>query len=168
LIEAAPAILRTQPQTQFYFVGALENPPYEGELKALLASQGLLDRFHFTGWRNDVPRVIRAMDVVVVATVTPEPAALMLMEAMAMERPIVATRTGGTPEIVLDGETGLLFKPGDARQLADCVSRVLADNQLARGLGTRAKRRVEARFDRERQMNIMVELYERASSRTPQ
>ena len=86
LIEAAPAILRTQPKSQFYFVGALENPPYEEELKALLASQGLLDRFHFTGWRNDVPRVIRAMDVVVVATVTPEPAALMLMEAMAMER----------------------------------------------------------------------------------
>jgi glycosyltransferase involved in cell wall biosynthesis len=162
LIEAAPEILRSHPHTRFYFVGALENPPYEHELRDLIASRGLAARVHFTGWRNDVQDLVRAMDVVVVGTTTPEPAALMLMEAAAMERAVVATRTGGTPEILLDGETGLLFEPGNAFELAERIVRLLDCPDLARAFGAAGRRRVEERFSRGRHLNEMFQLYEMA------
>jgi glycosyltransferase involved in cell wall biosynthesis len=164
LIEAAPEILHARPRTRFYFVGALENPPYERELEASLQSNGLVDRFHFTGWRGDVQDIIRAMDVVVVATTTPEPAALMLMEAMAMERPVVATATGGTPEIILDGRTGLLFRPGEAGDLSAKILQILSDQSFARRLGSAGRERVETAFDHERHLDVMCDLYDRAVS----
>jgi glycosyltransferase involved in cell wall biosynthesis len=165
LIEAAPHIRQRHPHTRFYFVGALENPPYERELQALIADRALGERFAFTGWRRDVQDVIRAMDVIVIATTTPEPAALMLMEAMAMERPVVATCTGGTPEIVEDGRTGLLFRPGDANDLAKSVCRLLADPQLARSMGASGRRRVQHAFALERHLETISELYQAAVPR---
>jgi glycosyltransferase involved in cell wall biosynthesis len=165
LIDAAPSILRQHPQSRFYFVGALENPPYERELRELLASKRLTDRFTFTGWRQDVQDVIRAMDVVVVATTTPEPAALSLMEAMAMERAVVASRTGGTAEIIVDGQTGLLFAPGSSDELAHNVIRILADSAMGRSLGLAGRQRVEERFTRELHLSAMFDLYEAAVER---
>jgi glycosyltransferase involved in cell wall biosynthesis len=167
LIAAAPRILMAHPAARFYLVGALENPPYQQELQRLLAERGLSDRIRFTGWRDDVQDIIRAMDVVVIATTTPEPAALMLMEAAAMERPVVATRTGGTAEIIADGETGLLFPPGDAMRLAERVGRILGDRELGRTLGKQARRRVEREFDRDRHLSVMFELYRQAASLPP-
>jgi glycosyltransferase involved in cell wall biosynthesis len=104
------------------------------------------------------------MDVIVVATTTPEPAALMLMEAMAMERPIVATATGGTPEIITDGKTGLLFGPGEAGDLSAQILRLLSDPPFARRLGSTGRERVEAAFDHERHLDVMCDLYDRAVS----
>lgn len=164
LIDAAPEILRQQPNTRFFLVGALENPPYQDELKSMIAARGLDDRMIFTGWRDNVPEIIRAMDVVVVGTTTPEPAALTLMEGGAMERAVVATRTGGTPEIVADGESGLLFAPGDAAALAVHVSRLLGDPALAARLGQRARRRVEEEFERSRHLSQMFDLYREAAA----
>jgi glycosyltransferase involved in cell wall biosynthesis len=164
LVNAAPAILRQHARTRFFFVGALENPAYEKELKGLLAAKQLTDRFHFTGWRDDVQRIIQAMDVVVVATTTPEPAALMLMEAMAMERPIVASRTGGTAEIVSDRETGLLFAPGSSEELAERIVELLRDSHLAQAVGTAGRRRVERRFTYDRHLETMLELYGQATA----
>jgi len=167
LIEAAPRILTAHPSARFYLVGALENPPYQDELQTLIAERGLSDRIRFTGWRNDVQDIIRAMDVVVIATTTPEPAALMLMEAAAMERPIVATRTGGTAELIADEETGLLFQPGDAIQLAERVGWILGNQEIGRTLGERARERVEREFDLDRHLSDMFELYRQAASLPP-
>lgn len=160
LIAAAPEILRAHPNTQFYFVGALENPPYQEELYRRIEGNGLQARIHFTGWRNDVQNLIRAMDVVVVATTTPEPAALMLMEAAAMERVVVASRTGGTPEILADGETGLLFDPDDPAQLADRVIQLLNNADLRGKFGVAGRTRVQERFSRDRHLHEMFALYD--------
>jgi glycosyltransferase involved in cell wall biosynthesis len=159
LIDAAPAILRDHPRAKFFFVGALENPPYEAALRERLRNEGLESRFTFTGWRQNVPALMAAMDVVVVPTLTPEPAALSLMEGMALQRPLVATRTGGTAELVIDGETGLLFEPGDAAALARLVSTLLADDALAARLGRAGRRRMEERFSLERHLAEVETLY---------
>jgi glycosyltransferase involved in cell wall biosynthesis len=159
LVDAAPALLERFPGTRFFFVGALENPPYQDALRARLRAHGLESRFTFTGWRRDVQDVIQAMDAVVVATTTQEPAALALMETMAMGRPIVASRTGGTPEIVRDGETGLLFEPGDSPGLADRLARILADRGFAAGLGRAGRAVVEREFSLERHLREMEGLY---------
>ena len=162
LIQAAPAIRARAPGTRFVLVGALENPPYEAHLRARIAAADLTGAFIFTGWRNDVPHVMRAMDVSVVATTTQEPAALSLMETMAMARPIVATRTGGTPEIVQHGVSGLLFPPGDAAALAGHVAVLLADAPRRQQMGEAGRARVERKFAVERHVDGMLDLYERA------
>lgn len=162
LIEAAPALIAAMPSIRFFFVGALENPPYQEQLRARLRELGLEERFTFTGWRTDVPALIRAMDVNVVATLTPEPAALSLMETMAMARPIVATGTGGTREIVVDGVTGLIVPPGDAEALAAAVTRILQSPELGASLGEAGRRRVEQRFTRARHIEEIRGLYEAA------
>jgi glycosyltransferase involved in cell wall biosynthesis len=163
LIDAAPAVLQRHPGTKFFLIGALENPPYEAQLRHRIAERGLDGQVRFTGWRDDVQDVIRAMDVVVVATITPEPAALALMETMAMARPIVATRTGGTAEIVEDGRTGLLFTPDDATALATALNGLLADATLRSTLGDAGRLTVERQFSRRQHLQTMQELYEQAT-----
>jgi glycosyltransferase involved in cell wall biosynthesis len=162
LIEAAPAILTQFPDAHGFFVGALENPPYQDELRAKLRERGLESHFTFTGWREDVPALMASMDVIVVPTLTPEPAALSLMEAMTLQRPLVASRTGGTAELVVDGETGLLFEPGDAVALARLVGTVLGDRALAQRLGAAGRARMEARFSLDRHLAGVEELYRQA------
>ncbi|HPW20718.1 MAG TPA: glycosyltransferase family 4 protein [Vicinamibacterales bacterium] len=162
LIEAAPAVLRDFPAARFCFVGALENPPYQEELRGLIAGAGLGRAFLFTGWRPDVPAVLRAMDLVTVLTTTPEPAALGLMEAMAAGRPVVATRTGGTPEIVRDGETGVIVEPGNAGAVAGSIVSLLLNPARMRRLGTAGRGRVEDRFTLDRHLAEMEQIYREA------
>jgi len=159
LIDAAPRILVACPDVQFLLVGALENPPYQDELQARITERGLAGRVRFTGWQPNVHETMRAMDAIVVGTTTPEPASLALMEAMAVGTPLVATRTGGTPEIVSDEETGLLFAPGQADQLADRIIRILTDSTLSRTLSAAGRARVETRFSLQRHNLAVLKLY---------
>jgi len=165
LVQAAPALRARFPDLRCFFVGALENPPYQHALTDAMGRAGVGDLFTFTGWRRDVPDVVRAMDVIVVATTTQEPAALALMETMAMGRPIVATRTGGTPELVLDGVTGRIFPPGDAAALADGLGQLLADPAMRDALGRAGRQRMEAHFSLERHLQQMAAEYHAAAPR---
>ena len=163
LIAAAPAIRAAAPDARFVFVGALENPPYEAHLRQRIASAGLTDAFQFTGWRNDVPHLMRAVDLLVVPTTTQEPAALSLMEGMAMGRPLVASRTGGTPELLVEGETGLIFPPGDAEALAAHVTTLLRDPQRRQQMGAAGRARMEREFTVQKHVAGMLDLYTRAT-----
>jgi glycosyltransferase involved in cell wall biosynthesis len=166
LIDAAAAIRSAVPGTRFVFVGALENPPYEAHLRGRLAAAGLTEVFTFTGWRTDVPHVMRAVDLLVVPTTSQEPAALSLMEGMAMGRPLVASRTGGTAELILDGETGLIFPPGDAAALAANVVALLHDPDRRRRMGEAGRARMEREFTEEKHVAGMLDLYARAARPT--
>jgi glycosyltransferase involved in cell wall biosynthesis len=161
LIDAAPAVLRVHPKARFFIVGALENPPYEAELRKAVQDRGLEQRFVFTGWRSDIHVVVSAMDASIVATVTPEPAALSLMEAMAVGCPVVASRTGGTAELVLDGETGLLFEPGNAVQLAARIVELLNDSSLRHRLSVAGRQRMVEHFGLKRHVDEIAGLYRR-------
>lgn len=164
LIEAAARLRARYPTMRCFLVGALENPPYQQELADAMRDAGVADICTFTGWRRDVPDVMRAMDVIVVATTTQEPAALTLMESMAMGRPVVATRTGGTPELVLDGGTGRIFPPGDAVALAGCLDDLLGDPASRDALGAAGRVRVETHFSLERHVQEMAAVYRDALS----
>jgi glycosyltransferase involved in cell wall biosynthesis len=163
LIHAAPRLRARFPDLKCFFVGALENPPYQKTLTQAMELAGTGDMFSFTGWRRDVPDVVRAMDAIVVATTTQEPAALTLMETMAMGRPVVATRTGGTPELVVDNVTGRIFPPGDAPALAECLDAVLADPGARTALGRAGRDRVETHFSLERHLQQMAAVYSGAA-----
>lgn len=160
LIAAARALVPRWPSLKLFFVGARENPPYEQQLRDDAAGEGLSVNVVFTGWRADVHEVAQAMDVLVVPTMTPEPAALTLLEAMALARPLVASQTGGTPEIVIHEETGLLVPPADPVALASAIERLLENPSLGARLGAAGRHRVEVRFTMHRHLEEMLAIYD--------
>lgn len=122
-------------------------PGYEAVevgLRALAVEQGVDGVTDFTGFRDPTPHVAAA-DVVLVPSRV-ESFGLVAVEALLLGRPVVASRIGGLPEVVRDGETGLLVAPDDPQALADAVVRLLGDPELATALGTTGRADARARF----------------------
>jgi glycosyltransferase involved in cell wall biosynthesis len=130
------------------FVGA----PLFGEelfasaLRAEAEKLGLAARVHFTGFRDDIPALMRSADIVVHASVYPEPFGRVIVEGMLARRPVVATRAGGVGEIVTDGETGVLVPPGDVDALVSAISGLLADPARAIAIALRGAEHAKAHF----------------------
>ena len=118
---------------------------FEHELESLAAAMGVQERVVFAGYRSDVPALLAAADVFVLPSRV-EGLPLTVLEAMAAARPVVATHVDGTPEAVVDGETGLLVPPGDIEALVAALDSLLDDSDLACRLGEAGRRRVEERF----------------------
>jgi glycosyltransferase involved in cell wall biosynthesis len=135
---------------------------YEAELRAEAGRRGVSERVVFAGQRDDVPGLIAGCDVLCLPS-SVEGLPLVVLEAMAQSRPVVATAVGGTPELVLDGETGLLVPPGDAGALARALGTVLRDPELARRLGEAGRRRVLASFSLSAMTDRVLGLYEQST-----
>jgi glycosyltransferase involved in cell wall biosynthesis len=160
LLEAAPQVLASQPDAWFVIVG---EGAYLPELKRIAFDLGVEERVKFTGVRSDVPVFLALADVVAVPSVWHEPAGLIVLEAMASARPVVATASGGIPEYVVDGETGFLVELRNAQQLASALTSVLADPVRARAMGQAGRRRVEANFTTARWVDKTLAVYEEAA-----
>jgi len=143
LITAFAHVVKEIPNVRLVFLG-------DGELKEALFVQtktlGLENHVLFLGMRNDVPEIISASDLFVLPSIN-EGFGVVLLEAMAMKCPIVATNVGGIPEVVLDGETGILVPPKDPEQLARGIIKLLKDQTLARQLAESGYQRLKAYFD---------------------
>jgi glycosyltransferase involved in cell wall biosynthesis len=129
---------------------------YPEDLRRLAANLGIADRVHFAGHQADVHPWFDALDVVVHASFG-EPFGLVLVEAMAHGKPLVATNLGGPLEIVEDGTSGLLVPPGDPERLAEAVGRILADPGLAMALSSAAVERSKV-FTEERMAKEFADL----------
>ena len=142
LIDAAARLEQTRPGVHWVLVG-------DGELRSELEAQSrrldLASRVHFTGSRSDVADLLALADVFVLPSES-EGFGRVLVEAMAMARAIVATNVGGIPDIVLDGETGVLVEPANAVALAHAVRGLLDDPARAARLGAAGRRRAESTF----------------------
>jgi glycosyltransferase involved in cell wall biosynthesis len=99
---------------------------YAREVRAYVETLGLRDRVRLLGFREDVPALMRAMDVIVHASIAPEPFGRVVIEGMLAGRPVVASAGGGVLEILSDGTTGFLYEPGRADELAAVLRRILA------------------------------------------
>ncbi len=148
-IEAAAMVAAELPEARFMLVGdaIFGERSYVDDLEALARARGLEGRVIFTGFRDDVEEIIASMDLLVHASVLPEPFGLVIIEAMAQGLPVVATRGGGVGEIVDDGETGILVPPRDAAAMAAAISTLLADPARAKSMGEAGKKAVAERFD---------------------
>jgi glycosyltransferase involved in cell wall biosynthesis len=131
---------------------------YEGELRREAERIGVADRVELAGYRADATELMARAAVVALPSTT-EGLPIVLLEAMARSRPVVATPVGGVPELVDDGETGLLVPPGDAPALAAALSRLLGEPELASRLGAAGRERVRSRFSAEAQERRILELY---------
>jgi glycosyltransferase involved in cell wall biosynthesis len=147
LIRAMALVSRELPGVRLVVVG--EDYPagsgFSTKLRALARDLGLSDRVLFTGHRRDVARLLAAADVYAMPS-WEEPFGLVYLEAMAMKRPVVALRNGGTPEVVEHGSSGLLATPRDEGELAAHLLTLLRDPALRTRMGEHGRRRVEAYF----------------------
>ncbi|HCB12072.1 MAG TPA: hypothetical protein DEP36_00670 [Gammaproteobacteria bacterium] len=162
LLRAAPAILARHPRTHFLIIG--ETPPgREDYLRQLqrLADTPLLDNaVHFTGYRNDIPLYLQAADAVVHASVSPEPFGRVVIEAMAMGTPIVATAIGAPPEIIRHGETGLLTPPGDVEQLSQTLCTLLDNPEWRLRIGKAGRREVFQKYAIQRHAGLIQAVFD--------
>ena len=131
---------------------------YFEKLKRLRSRLGLDSVVRFVGHRSDVPQLLSLLDVFVLPSIA-EACPISVLEAMAMERPVVATRVGGVPEQIVDGEHGWLVPPEDPEALADALGDALASPAERRRRGEAARRRVLNRFSMERCVERHAELY---------
>lgn len=146
-LSAAMRLAVVHPTARFWVVGPLalrDKRRYLASLHDMANALPLAGRVTFTGFREDVIRWMRAMDVVVQASVRHESLSMALLEAMILSRPIVATRVGGTEEAISHGHNGLVVPPGDAGALATAIDRALGPEGIE--LGARAAEEAERRF----------------------
>jgi glycosyltransferase involved in cell wall biosynthesis len=137
-----------------------DRPSVEAELERL----GLGPVARLVGERDDVLELLGGADIFVLSSRS-EGLPLSILEAMSAGLPVVASRVGGVPELVLDGETGLLVPPGEPSSLAAAIERLLVDPALRNRLGAAGRARVEEYFDLDRCRSAHVELYRRELAR---
>jgi glycosyltransferase involved in cell wall biosynthesis len=141
------------------FVGATApmGESYAESLRDTVRREGLEDVARFVGSRQDVPDLVNAADICLHASVMPEPFGLVVLEAMALGRPMIAARIGGPAEI-LTPESGLVFDPAQPAELTAALSRLATDRLLRERIGQAALRRVEE-FSLERNVAGTVQVY---------
>jgi glycosyltransferase involved in cell wall biosynthesis len=156
LAQLEPEIRR---RLKVLFLGATApaDEAYAASLMDLVKRAGLEETVRFVGSRQDVPDFVNAADLCLHASVVPEPFGLVILEAMALGRPMVAARTGGPAEI-LTPESGMLFDPTRPAELAAALARLVPDQALRECIGREAVRRVE-QFSLERNVAGNVRVY---------
>ena len=142
------------------------NEDHLAALKGMIAEGGLQDQVVLTGELSDVRPAYAAMNVLVLASAQPEPLGDVMMEAMAMGVPVIATNIGGPPEVVQEGITGFLVPPGDAKAMADKIQLLMGDAELGWRLGGAGPRRVKERFSIGEMMGKIESLYTQCMRRS--
>jgi len=165
-LQAASLVAAMHPEARFLVVGdeALGEAGFRARLEALTGELGLNGRVFFAGYRSDAASVLAAMDLFVHPTVIPDSLPMVILETMALGKPVVATATGGTPELVEEGRTGLLVPAGDAAALAQSIHRLLAHPGLAQRLGKVGRRRAEERFSWRNHIQQLESLYQQLTA----
>jgi glycosyltransferase involved in cell wall biosynthesis len=155
LIGAMPLLLERVGNAHLAIVGGGDLEPY---LRDLAREVGVSERVHVLGPRRDVPAFMHAIDVFAMPSIW-EGFGIVLLEAMAAARPIVASRVATIPEVVEDGDTGVLVPPGDAPALAEALAWLAAEPEQARRLGMAGEERLRRRFSLQKMVADTEALY---------
>jgi len=154
----------THPGIHCLIVGGTSDS-YEGDtiyLKQILdftKEHNLEGCVHFAGYQPNVAEFIQVFDIMVHTSTDPEPFSRSVLEGMTMGRAMVATRTGGTPEAIEDGVTGLLVEPRDDGELAQKLDLLIRTPSLRAELGERARQRVQERFSIQTNVEATQRIY---------
>jgi glycosyltransferase involved in cell wall biosynthesis len=135
------------------------NEDHLERLRALVDELAVPDRVIFTGEVQDSRPAYAAADVLVLPSAQPEPFAGVVLEAMAMGKPVIATALGGSLDQVVDGETGYLVPPGDVGAMADKIRALCEDAGLRRRMGEAGRERVRTHFDVQRMLDKLETIY---------
>jgi glycosyltransferase involved in cell wall biosynthesis len=161
-IRAARRVADAHPQVRFLAVGDVDERLGRG-LRSLVQQLDLGDRFFFLGFRQDIPDFLGNLDIFVLPS-TSEGFPLVVLEAMAAGKPVVATRSGGPEEIIRDGHDGFLVPPADAETLSAKISELLEQPELAAAVAHEAQLKIARQFSIEQMIREYAGLYERTIS----
>jgi len=155
LIRAAKEVIKFIPRAKFLIIG---EGPERRKLEKLTRILGCEKNIYFLGYRYDVKDLISVFDVFVLPSVTRESFGIVVIEAMAEEVPVVASRLGGIPEIIEDGKNGFLFSPGDSTELARIITDLARDSQKMKVIGENGRRSVLEKFSLEAMTNNLIKV----------
>jgi glycosyltransferase involved in cell wall biosynthesis len=159
-LKAASLVLKHIPQVKFMVVGD-GNRAYREKLEELSKTLGISETTVFTGFREDIPRIMNTLDIVVLPSTTHlEGLSRVIIEAMASSTPVIATNSGGNPEAVEDGATGLLVPPEDPSRLAECILTLIKDKTKRKQMGEAGRKRAEKLFNIEKNVSRIEKVYE--------
>ncbi|PYT09021.1 MAG: hypothetical protein DMF49_03685 [Acidobacteria bacterium] len=162
---AAAALLRERHPRAFYVLVGVGTE--ERNLRRLVDQLGLADRVFFLGFREDIADITAALDVSVLPSVGCDASSTVIKEAMALERPVVATDIGGAREILSPDRAGLVVPPADAHAMAEALDRILSDPDASRRLGAQGRQIVVEEFTPGRQCDLYVKAYRSLLERRP-
>jgi glycosyltransferase involved in cell wall biosynthesis len=158
LLDAVPELVTRFPGVRFVIVG---DGPERGPLEAKVEASGVADNVIFAGHRTDIDRILCAFDVFACPSLA-EGMPYSVMEAMRAGLPIVASRVGGLPELLADGEAGVLVEAGDHKALAAAICDLLSDEAARATLGAAAHARVSEAFSLESMIDCTERVFEEA------
>jgi glycosyltransferase involved in cell wall biosynthesis len=158
-LRALPSILQRYPSAHLVSVGATTDPSWLEQLQREATTLGVMDHFHLLGSRRDVIDFLRACDVFIFPSLY-EGLGIALIEAMGAGCACIATSAGPIPEVVRDGEDGILVPPADSEAIAAAVCRVLADESLRARLGKAATKTAFTRFQPQQSADALTKIYE--------
>lgn len=167
VIEAMRHIDSARHDVHCALVGALADAPYVQRLREMTTQYGLDSKVHFVGFQRNPADYMAAMDIVLHTSVEAEPFGLVVLEAMALRKPLVSTTIGGPRDIVLEGVTGFLTPAGDSDALAHRVLQLLADPQLMRSMGVAGYQRLAQSFTAKRNVEEITRLYDELLDESP-
>jgi len=156
LLMAAKLLLHEFNNIVFLIVG---DGPARQKLCDESENMGINDHVIFTGYSNDIPAILSAIDIFVLPSFI-EGLPMVLLEAMAAGKPVIATRVGEIPRVLEHGKSGIIVEPGDIMQLKDAVKSLIKDNELLCSLAEYANERVEKEYSSKRMATHYVKEYE--------
>lgn len=163
LIKALSRVVKSYPDVLLLIIGGTSvdsSETYLERLKALVGELQLKSKVKFIGYVSQVVRVYQAIDLLVLPALWEEPFGRCFIEAMAMGKPVVASRVGGVPEVVIDKVTGLLVPPNAPDSLADAILKLIHDRKLAQSMGEKGRERVQQKFSIEGHMAAIEAVYQ--------
>ena len=163
LLSALPAVLAEFSDIKLVFVG---EGPARADWEALAAQLGIGGQVIFAGQRDSMPAVYASLDLVVLPSLQ-ECMPMCLLEALAAAKPVIGTRVGAVPKVILPGVTGLLVEPGKVAPLSAAILRVLRDPELARLMGCQGRSHVARNFSSRVVAKSYIEMYQAALRQNP-
>jgi glycosyltransferase involved in cell wall biosynthesis len=156
-LDAMAMLIHKNPDLHYIIAG---DGPLRAELTQQAERLNISERVHFLGWRSDVQSLMVQIQIFVAPSLW-EGFGLVFLEAMSAARPVVASNISAIPEIVADGETGLLVPPNDAASLAKAIQSLLDDPSRAEKMGTAGRNRLQTHFNEQRMIDQTAVLYRR-------
>jgi glycosyltransferase involved in cell wall biosynthesis len=157
LLEAVIQIKKSLPRVHLMLVG---DGPDEKKLKRMVKDMDLSDNVTFFPFTSEPVYIYEVMDILVLASLYKEGLPNVLLEAMSMELPVIASRLAGIPEVVKEERTGYMVEPGNGTQLTDSVVKLWSDRDAYRDMARNARQLMASRFDKQRQFRAFLEYFE--------
>jgi len=156
LLDAVPHVIRSVPEALFFLAG---DGPLRKDLERECRKRSIISSVFFLGNLEDARSFIHEMDLLVLPSLN-EGMGRVLLEAQAMGKPVIGTRVGGIPEVIREGETGLVVPPQDPEALANAILKLLKDEKKRQAMGEAARRWVDEKFGVHEMVTKISRLYE--------